>query len=149
VAAFGLLSGAFLSLAWLKGIAARTVVGEFGWPSGEAAIGHVVQALDLGLQVPLCVGAAVLLLRRRPGGYVAAGVMLVNAVCMGSALTAMVAASALRSGQSMLASAPFAALPLFAAALAVVFFRAMPPRDDKKAPGSPGRRPLYPYPGLN
>jgi hypothetical protein len=133
IAAFGLAVGLVLSLAWLKEIVSRTVAGDFGWPTGEAGIGHVVHALDLGLQVPLCIAAAVLLLRKRASGYVVGAIMLINSVCMGAALTAMVAASALRSGQSVLASVPFALLPLLAAALAIPFFRAVRPPDSKNS----------------
>jgi hypothetical protein len=139
VAAFGLLVALFLTVAWLKVIGARTVAGDFGWPTGEAAIGHVVHALDLGLQVPLCIAAAVLLLRKRAGGYVVAAIMLVNSVCMGAALTAMVAASALRAGRSVLACAPFAGLSVIAAALAFAFFRAMHPSPHKDQEGPRAR----------
>jgi hypothetical protein len=124
IAAFALLIAIGLALAWLKGIVAQTAAGDFGWPQGEAAIGHVVHALDLGLMVPLGVATAVLLLRRRPSGYIAAGVMLVNGVCMGLALTAMVAVAAVAAGGSLLAAAPFAVLPAVALALAGAFFRA-------------------------
>jgi hypothetical protein len=125
IAAFGLALGVLLPLAWLKGIVAQTVAGEFGWPSGVAAIGHVVHALDLGLQAPLGIAAGVLLLRRRPGGAVLAPILLVNAICMGFALTAMVVSSALASGRSPLAGAPFAVIPLVATVLAARFFRAV------------------------
>jgi hypothetical protein len=143
IAAFGLATGVVLSLAWLKVIVSRTVAGDFGWPTGEAAIGHIVHALDLGLQVPLCIAAAILLLRKRAAGYVVGAIMLVNAVCMGAALTAMVAASALRSGQSMLASAPFAVLPLTAAAMTILFFRAMRPPTRENPKAFPPRQRLH------
>jgi hypothetical protein len=42
---------------------------------------------------------------------------------LGAALTAMVANSAIVSGKSVLASAPFAFLPMIAAALAIAFYR--------------------------
>jgi len=122
-AAFGLAVGVLLPLAWLKGIVAQTVAGDFGWPSGVAAIGHVVHALDLGLQAPLGIATGVLLLRHKPGGVVLAPILLVNSVCMGLALTAMVVASAVGSGRSPLEGAPFAVLPLLASVLAAGFFR--------------------------
>jgi hypothetical protein len=126
VAAFATATAVLLTLAWLKGIVARIAARDFGWPNGEAAIGHVVHALDLGLQVPLAVATALLLLRRRPAGHLAAAVMVVNAVCMGAALFAMVAASALTSGQSPWRALPFAVVPAIALALAIAFFRAAP-----------------------
>jgi hypothetical protein len=125
IAAFGLALGVLLPLAWLKGIVAQTAAGEFGWPSGVDAIGQVVHALDLGLQAPLGIATGVLLLRRKPAGAVLAPILLVNSVSMGLALTAMVVASALGSGSSPLAGAPFALIPIAAAALAARFFRAL------------------------
>jgi len=101
VAIFSLVFASLLSFVWLREIAGRTIAGNFGWPGGVDAIGHVVHALDLGLQVPLAVGAGVLLLRRRASGYLVAAMMLINAVCMGGALTAMVAWSAAASATSM------------------------------------------------
>jgi hypothetical protein len=135
IAAFGLAIGVLLPLAWLKGIVAQTVAGEFGWPSGAAAIGHVVHALDLGLQAPLGIATGVLLLRRKPAGAVLAPILLVNAIGMGLALTAMVVAGALGSAQSPLTGAPFAVLPVVAAALATLFFRALElPRSASGGP---------------
>lgn len=125
VAALGLTSAVFLSLAWLKGILAQTFAGAFGWPAGIDAIGHVVHALDLGLQVPLGIATAVLLLRRKPSGLVVGAIFLVNSICMGLALTAMVVSSALASGRSAFEAAPFALIPLVASALAVRFFHAI------------------------
>lgn len=125
IAAFGLAMGVLLSLAWLKGIVAQTATGQFGWPSGIAAVGHVVHALDLGLQAPLGIATAVLLLRNRPGGCVLAGILLTNSACMGLALTAMVASSALMAGRGPLEALPFALVPIVAAALATRFFQAL------------------------
>jgi hypothetical protein len=125
IAAFGLASGMLLSLAWLKGIVAQTVAGQFGWPSGVDAVGHVVHALDLGLQAPLGIATGLLLLRGKPGGALLAPILLVNSICMGLALTAMVVSSALAGGRSPLEGAPFTVIPIVAAALATLFFRAV------------------------
>jgi hypothetical protein len=138
VALFALASAVLLTLAWLKEIVTQTVDRDFGWPHGEAAIGHVVHALDLGLQVPLGIATGLLLLRRRAAGYLAAAVMLVNSVCMGAALTAMVAAAALISDRSLMEAVPFLVLPLVAVALAVPFFRAIRPGADEHRPQSAG-----------
>jgi hypothetical protein len=70
--------------AWLKGILARTFAGRFGWLGPEESVGHVVHALDLGLLAPLGIATGVLLLRRRPGAYLIAAVLLTMAVCMGA-----------------------------------------------------------------
>lgn len=125
IATFALTSAVVLALAWLKGILARTVSGDFGWPQGVDAIGHVVHALDLGLQVPLGIATWALLMRRRPSGYVAAAVMLVNSICMGAALTAMVTWAAIDAGRSGVEGLPLAGVPLIAGILAALFFRAL------------------------
>ena len=122
IATFALTLAGCLSLAWLKGIAAQTLAGEFGWPSGTDAIGHVVHALDLGLQAPLAIATAVLLLRQKPGWLVITAIFLVNSICMGLALTAMVAFSALAAERSVFEATPFVLLPIVATALAARFF---------------------------
>lgn len=124
-AVFALVVGIGLALAWLRDIFTRMRAGAFGWPEGTSAVGHVVHALDLGFQVPLCLAAAVtLFFRSRSGSFVAA-LMLVNGVCMAAALTAMVVASSLLCGQTLLQAAPFAVLTVAFTATAVRFFRAL------------------------
>ena len=123
-AIFSLLFAALLALAWLKVIVSQTLVGSFGWPGGEEAVGHVVHALDLGLQVPLGLASGVLLLRRRPAGDLVAAMMLVNAVCMGAALTAMVAWASVASGTSAWSACPFATVWAVGIIFTVSFFRA-------------------------
>ncbi len=127
IAAFALTTCFLLAIAWLQEIGARTLAGSFGWPEGVGQIRHVVHALDLGLQVPLGIATGLLLLRRRPSGLVAAAILLVNSVCMGLALAAMVASGAIASGRSIAEAALFLVLPVVAALLAVKFFSAMRP----------------------
>jgi len=140
IAAFALAVGVLLPLAWLKEIVAQTFAGELGWPAGVAAIGHVVHALDLGLQAPLALATGVLLLRHKPGGTVLAPILLVNSLCMGLALTAMVVSSALASGGSPFAGAPFAVIPLVAGALAAHFFRALEAAGESQGGSRRGLR---------
>jgi hypothetical protein len=135
VAAFGLLSSTLLCLAWLKGMLARVAAGDFGWPTGIDAIGHVVHALDLGLLAPLGLAAGLLLLRRRAAGYLVGAAMLVNAACMGSALSAMVFVSSWSSGAPLRAALPFALVPCAALALAIRFLAAL--KDEPSATLSP------------
>ena len=123
IAIFSLLFAALLAAAWLKGIASRTLAGAFGWPVGADAVGHVVHALDLGLQVPLGIAAGLLLLRNRSAGFVVAAIMLVNWVCMGAALTAMVLCGAADAGTSAWFAVPFGLVWGIGVILAVVFFR--------------------------
>lgn len=120
---FSLVFASLLAIAWLKGITSLTLAGAFGWPVGEAAVGHVVHALDLGLQVPLGIATGVMLLRRRPAGLLLAAIMLVNVVCMGAALTAMVLCSTADAGTSAWIATPFAVVWLLGVTLAVAFFR--------------------------
>lgn len=95
----------------------RTAAGAFGWPTGEEAVGHVVHALDLGLQVPLGLAAGLMLLRRRAAGHLIAAIMLVKAVCMGTALTAMVASGATLHGTRLWTAGPFAMVTIMAVIL--------------------------------
>jgi hypothetical protein len=122
-AAFSLVFAGLLALAWLKGIVGRSLAGSFGWPVGADAVGHVVHALDLGLQVPLGVASGVLLIRRRPAGDLIAAIMLVNAVCMGAALTAMVAWGSVAARESAWMAYPFAIVWAVAIVFALRFFR--------------------------
>lgn len=126
IAGFSIVFAAFLALAWLKEIGARSIASEFGWPSGENAIGHVVHALDLGLLVPLGIAAGVLLLRRHAMGWILAGVNLVVAVCMGAAVASMVFLDAVGRGASTLVAAPFLVAWLAWLGLAVRFFYGPP-----------------------
>jgi hypothetical protein len=123
IAIFSLLFASLLAVAWLKGIASRTLAGTFGWPVGEDAVAHVVHALDLGLHVPLGIAAGVTLLRRSSVGLLLSAMMLVNTVCMGAALTAMVLWSTADAGTSAWIAVPFALVWLIGVTLAVMFFR--------------------------
>jgi len=139
-AVFCLLFASLLALAWLKDIVGRTMAGTFGWPLGADAVGHVVRALDLGLQVPLGIAAGVLLMQRRPAGDLVAAVMLVNGLCMGAALTAMVAWFSAASGASVANAWPFAVAWALAIVFTVAFFHA---RAGALAPGhTPLRLPV-------
>ena len=123
IATLCLLLAVVLALVWLKDIVGRSLAGMFGWPAGADAVGHVVHALDLGLQVPLGIAAGALLLQRRPAGDLVAAIMLVNSICMGAALTAMVAWPAAASGASVCSAWPFAVAWFIVIAFAVAFFR--------------------------
>jgi hypothetical protein len=124
VAIFALVLAVVLAAAWLKIIATRTMAGAFGWPAGADAVGLVVRALDLGLQVPLALAAAVLLLRRRAAGLLVASIMLVNGVCMGAALIGMVLGTAAEAGTSFWSATPFAIAWAIGIFCSIVFFRA-------------------------
>ena len=139
-AIFSLAIAALLASAWLQDIVSRTVAGAFGWPLGADAVGHVVHALDLGLQVPLGIAAGILLLRRRPAGDLVAAIMLTNCVCMGGALTAMVAWSSAASGAPVWNAWPFAVAWAVGIAFAVAFFRPSP--GVVRSGGAPAVQPV-------
>ena len=80
-------TAAFLALAWLGRIAATFAPGAI--PALENTTSLFIQAMDLALIVPLCVLAAVLLLRRSPWGYLLASVAVLKFVTMGLAVSLM------------------------------------------------------------
>ncbi len=88
IAAVLFLIGAFLLLAWLGRIGPALLNGAppFGLESYSTL---VIQALDLGLIVPLALLAGVLLLKRRPFGYLLSAVALLKGVTMATAVSAM------------------------------------------------------------
>jgi hypothetical protein len=49
----------------------------------------VIQAMDLGLVMPLCFLAGVLLLRRSPWGYLLAAVAVIKMLTLGAAVSVM------------------------------------------------------------
>ncbi|GIV70362.1 MAG: hypothetical protein KatS3mg048_3224 [Caldilinea sp.] len=86
----------FLALAWSGRILptlAPLSLGEKGGVQGvpmlENTTSMFIQAMDLALIAPLCVLAGVLLLRRRPWGYLLAAVGLTKFLTMGVAVSLM------------------------------------------------------------
>ena len=77
----------FLSFAWLGRIAATFAPGSV--PALENTTSMFIQAMDLGLIVPLCVLAGILLLRRSPWGYLLASVGMMKFLTMGTAVSLM------------------------------------------------------------
>ncbi|MFP4344411.1 MAG: hypothetical protein ACLFU8_06955 [Anaerolineales bacterium] len=80
-------AAAFLSLAWLGRIV-PTLTGDQA-PVLENVTTMFIQVMDLGLIVPLCVLAGVLLLRRSAWGYLLASVGLLKFLTMGIAVSLM------------------------------------------------------------
>jgi len=77
----------FLALAWVGRIA-PTIPGD-QIPALENATSMFIQAMDLGVIVPFCVLAGVLLLKRSPWGYLLASVGLLKFLTMGIAVSLM------------------------------------------------------------
>ncbi len=80
-------TAAFLALAWLGRIAATFAPNAI--PALDNTTSMFIQALDLGLVMPLCVLAGVLILRRKPWGYLLASVALMKFLTMGAAVSLM------------------------------------------------------------
>ena len=90
VAAFALALGAVVAFLWLVTIVRALVTGTPPPQLAEAMTQSlVVQALDLGIVVPLAAIAGVMLLDRAPTGYLLAGIVLVKVVTLGPAMVAM------------------------------------------------------------
>ena len=87
IAGMLIFTAAFLALAWLGRIAAT--FGPGAVPVLENTTSMFIQAMDLALIVPLCVLAAVLLVRRSPWGYLLASVAVLKFVTMGLAVSLM------------------------------------------------------------
>ena len=87
IAGLLIFAAAFLVLAWLGRIAA-SLLGD-AIPPLENITSLFIQAMDLVLVVPLCVLAAVLLLRRSAWGYLLASVALLKFITMGTAVSVM------------------------------------------------------------
>ena len=81
------LVGGFLLLAWLGRIGQPLIQNET--PALENTTTLVIQAMDLGLVVPLFLLGGALLLHRSPWGYLLASVALLKGVTMGLAVSAM------------------------------------------------------------
>lgn len=89
IAIYFITVAVFLTLAWLGLVASPSLT----WtpPAGlESAITMVIQALDLGIIVPISFLTASLLLKKQPWGYALASVMLLKILTMGAALISMI-----------------------------------------------------------
>ena len=79
--------GGFLSFAWLGKVVPP--LKQNLTPALENTTTFVIQAMDLGLIVPLAVLAGILLLRRSAWGYLLASVFIMKAIALGLAVSAM------------------------------------------------------------
>lgn len=80
-------AAAFLGLAWLGRVAAGLAPGAV--PVLENATSMFIQAMDLGVIVPLCVLSGALLLRRSAWGYLLASVSLLKFLTLGVSVSLM------------------------------------------------------------
>lgn len=123
---FGFVAAALLLAMWIP----RIATGLAGDLAGAGLLGTptlAVQALDLGLIVPLSLATAVLVWRRRPVGHLLAALFTVKAVTMAGAIVAMLVSAALVEGRlEVVPFAIFGAVTLFAGWLAVAVLRSAP-----------------------
>lgn len=87
IAGLMFLVAAFLSLAWLGRIIAPLLQNQT--PVLENTTTLVIQAMDLGLIMPLAVLAGILLLKRSPWGYLLSSVTLLKGVTLGLGVSVM------------------------------------------------------------
>lgn len=114
----------FLLLAWLGRIAATLAPAAI--PALENTTSLFIQAMDLALIVPLCVLAAVLLVRRSPWGYLLAPVAVLKFVTMGLAVSLMgVNQARVGAPVSMVELVIFPIITLLILGLAVLLLRSV------------------------
>jgi hypothetical protein len=123
IATFLMLIAAFLSLAWLGRIVPPLLAGTPP-PGLEAYTTLVIQALDLGIIVPVSVVTAILLWQKKPWGYTLTAVLLVKALMMGAALVAMIIGMALAGvAVGAIESVVFTGIALAALVFTVILFQ--------------------------
>lgn len=88
IAALLFLIGGFLTLAWL-GKVIPPILQNFP-PVLDNTTTFVIQAMDLGLIVPLAVLSGILLLRHSAWGYLLTSIFVLKAITLGLAVSAMV-----------------------------------------------------------
>jgi len=117
------LVGGFLALAWLGRVVPELLQPQTP-PALENTTSRVIQAMDLVLIAPLAVLGGVLLLRRKPWGYLLASVAVLKGLTMALAVSTM-AVNMARSGvpDSLGIMAPFLVLTALTLAAAVVLLR--------------------------
>jgi hypothetical protein len=89
IATYFIIVAVFLSLAWIGLVASASLT--WAPPAGlESAITMVIQALDLGVIVPVSLITATLLLQKSAWGYALSSILLLKILTMGAALIAMI-----------------------------------------------------------
>lgn len=125
MAVFSVLMGLLLVKMWSQRIG-LALAGDFAGASFYGMPTLAVQALDLGIIVPLAFATAVLGWLRRPWGYVLVPVFAVKGVTMSAAICAMlIGAWALEGSLQVPEFAIFATATIAAGAIAVMTFRSV------------------------
>lgn len=128
LAVFAVVMSALLLAMWVP----RIVAGIAGDPAAAGLLGTptlTVQALDLGLVVPLALATAALVWRRHRVGYLLGALFLVKAVTMAAAIVAMLVSAWIVEGKlEVVPFAIFATATILAGVLAAKVLLAVPAR---------------------
>jgi hypothetical protein len=90
VGIYSIVMGSALGLVWVKSVIEAMISRETSFLfKQQTSQSLVVQAMDLGLVVPLALIGGVLLLRRRPVGYLLASIMMMKVVTLLTAVWMM------------------------------------------------------------
>jgi hypothetical protein len=131
-AALNLFMSGLLALMWLQRIAIASR-GEPGLLLGETTL--TIQALDLGIVVPISLATALLLLRRSPLGYPLAAAFGVTYAGMSIAITGMLLSAWQVEGTfEIVPIVIFSVASITAMWLLVRTFRVRPPAQQARAP---------------
>jgi hypothetical protein len=125
-AAFMFLIAAAVAFMWLGGIILPSLLAGERPPVLESYTTLVIQALDLGVIVPLALLTGYLLLKREAWGYTLASLVLIKGITLGTGVLSMVAFMAQAGVEIVLPQVIiFVVLTLGALALAVSFYGKM------------------------
>lgn len=124
MAVFSLAVGLLLVGMWTRLIATALSGDVTGALYGGTTLS--VQALDLGIVVPIAITTAVLLWRERPAGYLLATALAIKGVSMAAAICAMLVVAAVVEGSLDVAGfGTFAIITVAAGTLAYRMFRSI------------------------
>lgn len=127
LAGFQFFVGIVIGAMWLAKIAPS--IFEAAVPVGlEHYTTLVIQAMDLGIIVPTAILSAVLLLKKRPMGYLLTSVIVVKGFTMLTALTAMIVNMWIKGVDvNPMEALPFLGFNIFAVVCFVVLMKNAPP----------------------
>ena len=129
IAGLMFLVGGFLLLAWLGRIVPPLLQNQT--PTLENTTTLVIQAMDLGLIVPLAILSSILLLRRSPWGYLLTSVTLMKGVTLGLAVSAMAINMAQKGiADSMGIMIPFFVITLLNILAAAILLKNVDPHEE-------------------
>ena len=129
IAGLMFLVGGFLLLAWLGRIVPPLLQNQT--PVLDNTTTLVIQAMDLGMIVPLAILSGILLLRRSPWGYLLTSVTLMKGVTLGLAVSAMAINMAQKGvAESMGIMIPFFVITLLNFLAAAVLLKNVDAREE-------------------